>query len=270
MVEHFSVVESGHCSVPRTIKQKMPFDFIKRDSQELLVTIGDSWTWGDDITPSNNDTVRLEKVFGNLVSTAINSDWLNLGQCGSGNFWLVSKVKELAKIIPTLHYKRIYVVCTLTEIGREFNSMYDRHIDYINWLLSNNHSNLLEFLNNLVVTEIIDTLKPFSNVVLKLGTNFVDHIGVNKAQSYLLDTPWFSLITDTPDTCYVVGSYTIDNFKRSADLFPDHESLLDWLLELTESSKKRIKLLHNTNHFRNGHPLASGHQQWANYLIRRL
>jgi hypothetical protein len=249
----------------------MPFDFISRESRELLVTIGDSWTWGDDITASNNDTIRLAKVFGNLISTTINSDWINLGQCGSGNFWLANKVKELAAIIPELHYEKIYVICTLTEVGREFNSTYDRNIDYINWLVAHNPRNdLLGFLNNLVVTEIIDALKSFPNVVLKIGTNFVNHIGLGTAQPYLLDTPWINLLTNVDDNCYVVGSYTIDNFRRSIDLFPNHELLLCWLVELTELSKKRNMLLQDKNKFRNGHPLQSGHQQWANYIIQSL
>lgn len=270
MVEYFSIVETGHCSVPRTNKQKMPFDFVSRNSQELLVTIGDSWTWGDDITVDNNNVIRLEKVFGNLVSSTIGSDWLNLGQCGSGNFWLANKVKELASVIPSLSYKKIYVVCTLTEVGREFNSTYDQNIDYIGWLLTHGPDDLIEFLNNLAVTKIVDELKLFPNVVLKIGTNFVDHIGLDNARPYLLDTPWINLLSAIDDNCYIVGSYTIDNFRRSSDLFPDRIQLFDWLLTLTELSKKRNQLLQDKSKFRNGHPLVNGHQQWADYIIRSL
>ena len=32
-----------------------PFNFVSRDSDTLLVTIGDSWTWGADLTLNNND-----------------------------------------------------------------------------------------------------------------------------------------------------------------------------------------------------------------------
>lgn len=270
MVENFSVVETGHCSVPRTSKQLMPFNFVSRKSQELLVTVGDSWTWGDDITASNNDDVRLEKVFGNVLSNALGSDWLNLGQCGSGNFWLAEKVQELAHIIPTLNYSRIYVVCTLTEVGREFNSTYDKQTDYVTWLKSNNHADLFRFLNNVAITKIINALTPFPNVVLRIGTNFVDQIGFESAEPYLLTTPWIKLITDLNSACYVVGSYTINNFKRSTDLFPDKEILLTWLVEITDEASKRNKILQDSRNFRNGHPLEVGHRQWANYIIQSL
>ena len=270
MVEYFSIVETGHCSVPRTNEQQIPFNFINRNSQELLVTIGDSWTWGDDITVSNNNEIRLKKVFGNVLSTILNSDWLNLGQCGSGNQWLAAKVRELSKIIPTLDYRRIYVVCTLTEVGRDFNSTYDRQTNYIDWLKTNDHTNLLEFLNSTVITEIINALTPFPHVVLKIGTNFVDHVGLETARPYLVDMPWINLITSVPDVCYIVGSYAIDNFKRSSDLFPDNMALLSWLNNLTDSASKRNIVLQDKHNFRNGHPLAAGHQHWAEYISQRL
>ena len=40
-----------------------PYNFIKSNanSETLLVTIGDSWTWGDDI--SSKDHVRLNSVY---------------------------------------------------------------------------------------------------------------------------------------------------------------------------------------------------------------
>lgn len=271
MVKYFSTSDTGHDSVTRTADQIFPFTFIDKNSEELLVTIGDSWTWGDDITPDNNETNRLACVFGNILSTQLNSDWLNLGQCGSGNFWLVDRVTELAAIIPQLQYKKIYVVCTLTEVGREFNSTFDRNIDYIAHISKFRHyDTIFELLNTIVVDQIVNMLQPFSNVTLRIGTNFVDQIGLSGATDCLLAKPWVSLLCgNLADRCYVVGSRTIDNFKRSIDLFPDSNTFLNWIILITKTAIQRKTML-QTNQFRNGHPLANGHQRWADYIMQSL
>ena len=125
-------------------------------------------------------------------------------------------------------------------------------------------------MNSTVITEIINALTPFPHVVLKIGTNFVDHVGLETARPYLVDMPWINLITSVPDVCYIVGSYAIDNFKRSSDLFPDNMALLSWLNNLTDSASKRNIVLQDKHNFRNGHPLAAGHQHWAEYISQRL
>ena len=72
----------------------------------------------------------------------------------SGNYHIIKVTtdesnidEELSKIIPQLEYKKIIVVCTLTEIGRSFNSHHDRYIDYHSWFKNNDYNNFLEFLN---------------------------------------------------------------------------------------------------------------------------
>ncbi len=269
MVEHFSIVETGHCSVIRTPDQVFPFDFKSRNSNSLLVTIGDSWTWGDDITPTNNNQKRLDLVFGNILSLSLECDWLNLGQCGSGNFWLAEKVQELVQLIPSMSYKKIYVICTLTEVGREFNSGYDNHIDYISFLNKNPITDVIKLLNE-VVAEKIKLLTQFDNVILRVGTNFVDHIGLDAIGEWLLPTPWLNLIAEPKNTCFVVGSPTLDNFKRSGDLFPDYNKFLLWLNQLSDAALIRQHTLRDSIKFKSGHPLAHGHRVWAEHILKSL
>lgn len=263
MVEHFSIVETGHCSVKRRPGEIFPFNFIQKNSNRLLITIGDSWTWGDDLPG------RLDWAFGNLVSQQLDSDWLNLAQCGSGNFWLAKKVQELTQLIPTLDYREIFVVCTLTEIGREFNSDYDKSIDYVSWLKNNSPNNLFSFLNQLVVDEI-KSLSDIEGVILRVGTNFINHTGLDAIEKFLLPIPWINLLVESNDTCYVVGSPTLDNFKRSKDLFPDTNEFLNWINQLTETALLRQKILKDSNKFKNGHPLKTGHETWAEYILQSL
>ena len=60
------------------------FDFVDRNSDTLVVTVGDSWTWGADL----DSDLRLQQVYGNLVSHHLSADFLNLGQSGSNNFFI--------------------------------------------------------------------------------------------------------------------------------------------------------------------------------------
>jgi len=94
------------------------FDFIGNGSKTLVVTVGESWTWGSDITVDNDKETRLSKVYGRLIAEQLNSDWLNLSLPGAGNFWIANTVGEFINISGMLEYDKIYLICTLTEIGR--------------------------------------------------------------------------------------------------------------------------------------------------------
>ena len=81
LLDYFNFIESWQvCDVnplPAT-------DFVSRDSDTLLVTVGDSWTWGAGLARDK----RKNCVWGNLVSEMIQADWLNLAQPGQSNQWM--------------------------------------------------------------------------------------------------------------------------------------------------------------------------------------
>ena len=113
-------------------------------------------------------------------------------------------------------------------------------------------------------------MKKFNNLILRVGTNFVNHLGLETAKENLLLVPWISLISDTDEDCFVVGTPTLENFKRSVDLFPDNLLFTKWLDDLVLSASRRRATLNNPLKFRNGHPLADGHRAWANYILNSL
>ena len=175
------------------------FDFIGRDSQCLLVTIGDSWTYGDKLLN------RLDEVYGRLIANELKSDWLNLGLCAQGNFWIASMVEEFSKIINQLEYDKIYVICVFTGVGRWFNTKYDNYIDYITWFKENIHQPndfdlLIPWLNDQCVQRILTALEPFKQVQLKIGTNFLDHTGLTRlSNNQLLPQPWYRIMNCSVD-----------------------------------------------------------------------
>lgn len=104
------------------------FNFIDRNSDMLIVTVGDSWTWGSDISENNHDdNFRITHLYGNVLSDELKTDWLNLGLSASSNFWATAMIEELGQLIPQLDYRSIYVICVFTGAGRWFNTQYDRY-----------------------------------------------------------------------------------------------------------------------------------------------
>lgn len=79
--------------------QKIPDFFISNDCHNLLVTIGDSWTWGDSLgkcTANYDDlAARKSQCFGKKISEKLQADWLNLGFCGAGNGYLLKCLDDL-------------------------------------------------------------------------------------------------------------------------------------------------------------------------------
>jgi hypothetical protein len=274
-IDYFSKFDTGHFDKSG---HPMSFTFVDNNADNLVVTVGCSWTWGANMTPTDDAEHRLANNFGRILSNDLNADWLLLGQVGTGNFWISQKVQEFVKLIPTLHYKKIYIICTFTEIGRQCGTELDQHINYKEYFKTNTYgTDLLKFLNKQAVEEIISTVKPCRNVTLRIGTNFVDHIGFDTAEEYLVPTPWLEtlcLITDTAYTgpCYTIGHRAIDGIRKLQPYTHDRFGYTLWLTKLIEGGQSRIHLCQSCNLLmpHTGHPGAEGHNIWAKEILKTL
>lgn len=279
-----------------------PYYFKNRNSDTLLVTLGDSWTWAmecigrsdfDDFREnewtinnrviSNINQDRINHAYGNIVSDKINSDWLNLSVPGWGNFQIAELIENLSTIISQLSYKKIILVCTFTEIGRWFNTNDDVHIDHSRLLeqvkITNDVNTLLKELNHLTVTQILNSLDKFSHVQLLVGTNFVDHLGLDAlSPEQILPQPWYQLLNISFDFPVYVGSYMpVDGIARgmSDGLIPEqlHTLCKAWVVDTMEKSKIHNKILFSSTYFKSGrykHPQPSGHKIWADYIVKHI
>jgi hypothetical protein len=254
------------------------YNFVNRNSDVLLVTIGDSWTWGSDISINNkDDSLRVASVYGNILSNKVSADWLNLAISAQGNFWMADMVQELCEIIPKLHYKKIYVICTFTGIGRWFNTRFDTDIDYISWFRQNikkteDFDKLLIMLNERCVNKILDCTENFSHVELKVATNFVDHLGFDRLhQPQIIPTPWYQVI-GLSDVEKVYTCMYYDRLATATEFIPRkyYDNFKIWFLELYEKSNRRLSIIKDAPGFRNCHPTTDGHVAWANYLLQHL
>ena len=130
---------------PYKLDEKYTFDFLKEGKDILLVTIGDSWTWGGYgntkferhsggvVEDDSKKKLRLNEVYGTKVAKALDSDFLNLSMPGESNGWIAHYFEKLVDDFDFSPYKKVYVVITMSEVAREWMDENDVKVDYYNF-----------------------------------------------------------------------------------------------------------------------------------------
>ncbi len=129
---------------PYYLDKKFTFDFLKEGKENLLVTIGDSWTWGHGLNKVSWDvsgvveddfqkTLRLNGVYGAKVAKALDADFLNLSMPGESNGWIAHYFEKLVDDFDFSPYKKVFVVITMSEVAREWMGENDVKVDYYNF-----------------------------------------------------------------------------------------------------------------------------------------
>lgn len=246
-----------------TVSGKKLFDFVPRQSDTLIVTIGDSWTWGADLTQQKisnahidrlvDDHYRVTNMYGNVLASRLAADFLSLGESGAGNWHISKKLKELHTCSDQLPYDRVFVIAVFTELGRDFNGHDDISVDYRSWLLhkithADDYYKFLSFINQQISQDINSTIEKFdSRYTFAFATNFVDPIGYESLDDRFLPKTWLQIICSAnqieykPDQCYVVFPWVIEKFQAVFDLAPelDRRQWLEWMNELTDHANIR-------------------------------
>lgn len=244
------------------------YNFISRNSDKLLVTVGDSWTWGSDISKHNtDDNVRVNCVYGNLLSKKLNYDWLNLALCAQSNQWMANRISELDRVVNQLDYTRIDIIVVFTGAGRMFNTDQDRYVDYINYFNQIDNFDIFLYDLNQKAVEQINKIKKHSHANVYFSSNAVDHLGFT---SDLL--PWYKVLGfDDNFKCYT-DITAIDKLRQVPEFLTGSMKykFKTWFLEQIEIATLRETIYKDKTIFRNQHPLAEYHEQWANYLYKDL
>jgi hypothetical protein len=142
-------------------------DWVRQGSDRLLVTIGESWTWGDSLGEK-----RLESVYGRQLANMLGADWCNVAECGQSNLWIANKLAWVSEQLPAWGYSDVDIVLTMTEVGREFNGDLDADRVYTELFKSvKTFDQFLDQLSELVSEQIAPYL---SKHRVWIGTNFIN------------------------------------------------------------------------------------------------
>jgi hypothetical protein len=264
-----------------------------RGQDILVVTVGDSWTWGDhlgniDWEKNTNDPVRLQQIYGRLLSKKLNADWVNLARPGCSNYWMLEKLQDIRPCLERARdqYKQIHVIVTLTEDLRE--STYSRRINvdtpYQEFL--HNSESLKDFLMK-VEQYLFDNLDqyfdqmPFVSAVYSRA--FTDIWPANRSHARLLDKTWCDVIQDKINypqylkTTPFIAQLSIDPLTKKFLPALDGQRQLNFKEEFVDMMDsvvaRRWNFLGESDYNLKGstyHPNPQGHAIWAKYVYNQL
>ena len=254
-----------------------------RDS--LLITSGDSWTWGDSlhgIDVENNifdDPKRLTSIYGYLLSEKLQSDFVNLAKCGGANVEMHDYVRDILPHVVS-KYKKIYVVITLTENCREasWDSIWtptesnkqlslDSFLEEYERLMFNSiYQNLILCYPNVTFLIARNFTYSWENNKRILGKTHVENTWVDclakhqNLNTYPAEVKMVSGLSFVPLHKLLKSINLYKKFKfEFMDYYSDADLAIDWLLASDLNYKKATK-----------HPTELGHQIWADYLYSEI
>lgn len=239
----------------------------------LLITIGDSWTWGDSLgqacaRESRDDyEYRLDNIYGNLIAKKLNADWINIAIPGESNTWIINQAERILNPDIINEYKTVYLILTLTEFGRKQD--YDIFASKRNQITLDN---IFGVYNQEIEQRINRLILANPGVKILAGYNFVDPAIPN---NFLPDT-WLDLLhQDNAGTCHIVLSEHIDILSKWLMELTDIPvwKIKTWAMDLIDCSLVRIDRLDRSphNHTQDSrHPTETGHAIWAEYLLQNL
>jgi hypothetical protein len=245
--------------IPKWSQVHNPYHYVDRSLNQLLITVGDSWTYGDSLGNTcvregrDNPEYRLQKVFGNCLSEQLDYSWMNLALPGVSNYCIITWLKEL---LDRIHHGTTVCVITLTESGRH---------EEIHWL--HGQESLQYELSTMVdkTYESITALqKQFPRVKFVVAHNFTDSRTTNLN---ICERSWLEVLTNKTiqnDTHIVVSEHIAQlNYDYS---YPDRIDVLDRALQ-------RVDILDSCDYcykVDSRHPNEIGHQLWADYLLTKI
>lgn len=250
-------------------------------AETLLITVGDSWTWGDhlgniDWDRASDDPCRLQQIYGRLLADKLQADWVNLARPGCSNYWMLEKLQDIHPFIKNSTYKKIYLVITLTEDLRE--AEYTRRIEVIPvyqkfWEESNSIKTFLQSVENY----LFDNLQNYFDsvdVIPVVSRAFTDSW---QTRPWLLDKTWCDVIQDNFNFANYqrpvpfIGQMSINPLtNKFISQTPDRK--LEFL-DIMELVGTRWKFLGASTYNLKGstcHPNPAGHQLWADYLYTQF
>lgn len=265
-------LDSGSVSNPSDHYQ---VEINNRDT--LVVTVGDSWTWGDSLEK------RLDEAYGKLLSRHYDADWINIGGRGYSNSWVLLHTKLVAAQSDELKkYKKVIFVITLTENGRDITGYSVRPFDYISAYRSLLGSTELydcalldienEWYNSII--NLGDCVG--ANTTIIVGQNFVWHKKISEITHpsiTVLENNWIEVLADYQRiplpvrtnlvTGWIFNSVnTVNSILSIENTAPFKVWSLPYI-DLANQVNKWLDASDLNNKKASKHPNALGHQLWA-------
>jgi hypothetical protein len=256
---------------------------IKRGKKELLIVIGESWTYGETLPgiatgiQRYNLYAQLEHCFGPKMAMTMGTDYYQYAVPGNCNLFMFNEVDRILAHVAPMGYEKIYLCLQMTEPGREhaihtkemlkghgITELYhmDEKITFNYWLKK---------YDEVFFEQLNETLKNYPQVDAVVWKNFCRVMTDNRDYNFkIIETSWIQYggrilgeYLEMP-SFYAVGWFAglrEEYYDRIEFDIPQINKELTWI----EKSNEFIKAnpLHST------HPSAQNHTLWAQFLTRK-
>jgi hypothetical protein len=256
------------------------------NSDSIVITLGDSWTYGDGIP----DPHRHSMIYGKLIAKQLDADWLNVGCRAWSNSYVLSHLNYIIEQLTSCSYSKIYVIITLTENGRDIDRT--PHYDFSCLPKFNELGETEEFYQALLdevedywcnsINSIVSKMDSRYTVVV--GNNFVWH---NRIESNLKDCViipnrnWIECLATAqslpdPIRTNLVTGWIFDNINENVHReikVKSKSAYNSWALPLVEKATEVNAWLDSSamnNNRSSKHPNGNGHKVWADYILTFL
>jgi hypothetical protein len=247
--------------IPKWSRVTNPCYYRSVNSEQLLITVGDSWTYGDSLGQTrvrdgrDEPEHRLSHVYGSLIAEEINADWINLALPGISNHMMCTWLAQL--LSRHVHGKDTVCVITLTESGRH---------EEISWLkpeLTTLQNNLTAMVDR-TYSDIEQLEKKYPSIKFVVAHNFTDR---RPTKLNVCNQNWLEVMTNShiQNNTHIVVSEHIEQLNYDYT-YPDTVAVIDQALgriDILDACKYTYKE-------DSRHPTEYGHELWANYLLSQI
>jgi len=278
---------------------------VDRNSKKLLITAGDSWTWGVSLESAN----RTKQIYGEVLSKKLDYSWINIGLPGESNLVIKDYLRNVINNLKQT-YEDITVIFTLTESTRDLVSLDFCEKNY-NIIKDNswpsfdnlNHDNIAILENEFSNSHILDVINLHialqSCYSIKSTINTIENVTINATKQLLRHWPtkiilsrnftsWADISNSgTPDTWtevisksgnlnlypkdlyFLTSSMGSDRLVSYQNKFNRIENFKQDLVKQMTKAQSAIDWLEQSPYNSNlatKHPLDKAHKWWADYL----
>jgi len=290
-------------SVTNTTSENGPdwYYEVDRDSKHLLITAGDSWTYGQTLDPKK----RTRQIYGSLISKNKNADWINVGLCAESNLIIKDYVTLVYNNL-CKSYNKITIIFTLTESTRDLHSLnfikenyneikgkgwpaFENVVDTVTVANEFPRSHIVDVLELHLALQSCDNIKntiatveditvqsinrSFAGTKIILARNFSSWSNINNAtvkEIWTENTARNGNLAPYPnELCFATTPLGADRCIEYNDKFKRIKNFkLDFLSHM-DKAISAIKWLDNSPYNSNSgskHPLKKAHSWWAEHL----
>lgn len=256
---------------------------IQRNKKNLLIMIGESWTYGETLPgiatgiQKYNFESQLEFCVGSRLAVTLDTDLYQYAVPGNCNFYMFTELDRILKHVSTLGYKKIYVCAQMTEPSRE-QPIVDQLTAHNHKLANHIHpsekitfNKWLEVYDDIFFDQYENIINQYDNLECSLWKNFCKINSKNVNRKFkIIDKTWIQYSASILGKKINAPSFYSINWLDSIVIDYQYSNIVfdksDLLSEMDLIEKSNAFI--NANSLHSNHPSNFGHLLWAQYLAK--